>query len=545
MHKTLGAHLVAESFADRPDRVTWVWCRLLYTPLSDEHRRFIDEISSSLPEDIVRQAPWLRNPLSDNTPSWEVWPSVDPHGVNESGQQLLDADPAAVVRELLRVHRTDTPNRWHYQAAAAALRREDVAVTPEARNALAEALRAECCRLRLPEAGGLGELNALATEAIERVLGERLADRPTVNARSLFWWAETATAWVKGAPGYELRFTRALAQALHRRAILADAERIERRARNPSAGIAMPYVTQLVRAGRFGRSSSQMQRQIDGEWAVLDDRGRRVARFVPPQLADDDTLRIMTAISRLSATRVMRWAVWTAYGQRFHEELENPHVLTLPGGISALARVLGLGPSGSTREELVLALEALASIRIDTPRSDGRVFSWNERKAVGRREAMLDAVVFGPLRPDYIDDQIGRGDERRLVPIPLPQHLPALVGRTNEHPAQAYLQLLVMRHFRQHASQLAERGSVELDRAKLAKLLDESGTPARLLNAVLEAYFTGEGTAPGPKQLVNVGPGVVDLHPGAFGAERESIIAAGRASKRGAANRKKRGLSAE
>ena len=381
-------------------------------------------------------------------------------------------------------------------------------------------------------------MNAKATDAVERVSGktdERL--RADVKAERLFWWADLAPDGYR----HELRFTRSLAQVLHRRTIREARERAERLARNPSAGIAMPYLTQLVSTARFGRSSSKMQRQIDGEWAVLDDRGRRVARFVPPQLVDVDdksTADIMAALSRLSATRVLRWAVWTAYGQRFQLEQENPHVLAMPGGVSGLAKTLGLEPSGSTREELVLALDALASIRIDTPRSEGRVFSWNERRAVGRREAVLDAVVFGPLRPDYIDDATPRAsDERKLVPIPLPQHLPALVGRANEHPAQANLQLLVMRHFRKNARPFAEHGSVELSRDEMRRLLDESGTPTRLLDDVLNAYFTGEGTAPGPPQLVSIGPGVVDLHPGAFGRERASIIAAGQKSKQGKASR--------
>lgn len=520
-------------------RVTWLWCRQVSRePLSEEHRAILAKSLAEMPESIVRQAPWIRHDLAgeSHTP---VWPSAilgaEPLAENEAGRRLLAADPAAVARELLRVHCTDTPNRWHYLAAAAALRREGADVTPEARNALAAALCAECCRLRLNEAAGLDELNTLAIKAIERVSGKpQDADRAKVRERPLFWWAEQSEV------GHELRFTRALAQELHRRAIREAEERAERVAKNPSAGIPMPYVTQLVSASRFGRSSSKMQRQIDGEWAVLDDRGRRVARFVPPQLVDVDdksTADIMAALSRLSATRVLRWAVWTAYGQRFQLEQENPHVLAMLGGVSGLAKTLGLEPSGSTREELVLALDALASIRIDTPRSEGRVFSWNERRAVGRREAVLDAVVFGPLRPDYIDDTTPRGDERKLVPIPLPQHLPALVGRANEHPAQANLQLLVMRHFRKNARHFAEYGSVELSRDELRRLLDESGTPTRLLDDVLNAYFTGEGAAPGPPQLVSIGPGVVDLHPGSFGRERASIIAAGKASKRGKASR--------
>ena len=523
---------------DPEKRVLWAWAEDVIFFLPDPPRTTTAEARASIEREAKRlqlQGEVLRPgevPLLDS----DYEQSHDePEDV--AGKRLLADQPERLVRGFIRVHQTDTPNQWHYQAANAALVCEglDVETNISTRNELAEALRAECCRVRVPDGAGLAELNAMATDVVERVSGEpREHFRKDVQGRPFFWWAESVPE--RGAN--QIRWPRALAQELRRRTIREAGERAERLARNPSAGIAMPYLTQLVSASRFGRSSSKMQRQIDGEWAVLDTRGRKVAWFVPPQLVDDaGTAHIMAALSRLSVTRVMRWAVWTAYWQRFQLERENPHALFMPGGVSGLAQALGLEPSGSTREELVLALEALASIRIDTPRSDGRVFSWNERKAVGRRGAVLDAVVFGPLRPDYIDDTTPRSDERKLVPIPLPEHLPAFVGRSNEHPAQANLQLLVMRHFRKNARHFAEHGSVELSRDELRRLLDESGTSTRLLDDVLNAYFTGEGTAPGPPQLVSIGPGVVDLHPGAFGHERASIIAAGQKSKQGKANR--------
>lgn len=548
-NETLITLIAIPAWAERAVRWTWAY-EQPSPPLTDEQRALLAALDDEYPDfrkalfvPIAARWPDVPRVLLDFRTGVETAVSVVESesrplivDLHASGLALLAADPAAVVRELLRVHRTDEPNRWHYIAAAAALRQEGADVTPEARNTLAEKLRDECCRLRLPEAAGLDELNAIATEAIERVSGEsKPALHADVKAMPLFWWAEPIGV------GHELRFTRALARELRRRDIREAAERDARIARNPSAGVALNHLTELVRTTRFGRSSSRIQGQTDGEWAVLDDRGRRVARFVPPTLADDaGTARVMAALSRLSVNRVMRWAVWTAYLQRFHDSCENPHVIALPGGVSGLAQALGLEPTGSTREELILALEALASIRIDTPQSEGRVFSWNERRAVGRRESVLDAVVFGPLRPDYIDDALPRGDGRKLVPIPLPQHLPAFVGRTNDHPAQANLQLLVMRHFRRNARQLAERGSVELSRDELRRLLDESGTPARLLDDILNAYFSGEGTVSGPPQLVSIGPGVVDLHTGSFAAERASIIAAGQASKRGKANRARR-----
>ena len=86
-------------------------------------------------------------------------------------------------------------------------------------------------------------MNAKATDAVERVSGktdERL--RADVKAERLFWWADLAPDGYR----HELRFTRSLAQVLHRRTIREARERAERLARNPSAGIAMPYLTQLV-----------------------------------------------------------------------------------------------------------------------------------------------------------------------------------------------------------------------------------------------------------------------------------------------------------
>jgi hypothetical protein len=109
-----------------------------------------------------------------------------------------------------------------------------VEVTPKTRNNLAEDLRAECCRLRLPEAAGLDELNTIATEAIEQIDNERLdSERTMVNERPLFWWAEVGPSGV----GRQLRFGRALAQSLHRRNLKLR------------PAIPMPLATMILRSG--------------------------------------------------------------------------------------------------------------------------------------------------------------------------------------------------------------------------------------------------------------------------------------------------------
>ena len=133
----------------------------------------------------------------------------------QAGLRLLDKQPERLVRGLIRVHRTDTLNRWHYAAADAALAREglDVREHLATRNELAEALRAACCRLRAPENATLDELNAEATNAIERVSGVSESDaRAKVRKRPLYWWAEPGPSSL----GHELRFTRALASEIYR-----------------------------------------------------------------------------------------------------------------------------------------------------------------------------------------------------------------------------------------------------------------------------------------------------------------------------------------
>lgn len=455
-----------------------------------------------------------------------------------AGLRLLDEQPERLARGIIRAHQTDTPHAWHYAAAAAALAREGLDVREHigTRNKLAAALLDECMRLRAPENATLDELNEAATAAIEKVTGTPESDaRAKVKANELYWWADSGPSSL----GHELRFTRALARVIYRQSMSQAEERAKRLARNPAAGIASESLTVLVKTARFGASASRMQGQLSGNWSVLDEKGRKVATFTP-RLSTAESMQIMAALSNLQVARVMRWAVWGAYRKRFEDEQPDFNRLTVERGLSGLAEALGLAAHGETRKELRLALDALSDLRIETPKGEGRVLAWFEMKARGQRAAVLDVSLHGPLAADYLDDDIPRCPERRLVPIPLPQHLPALVGRANEHAAQASLQLLIMRHFRTLAEELARDGNVELSERELRRLLDESGTPGRLLDAVLVAYQTGEGAVPGPPMLVQTGPSRFDLHPGAFSRERASIVAAGRASKQGRANRTKK-----
>jgi hypothetical protein len=193
-------------------RAIWTWCRQRIGGLEWGAFARLEPTPQAEPDRL-----WLELQLRNPYPTSPSWPSVSVDGIvyTEAGRRLLADDPAAVVAELLRAHRTDTPHIWHYMAATAALQREGREATPAARNELAEALRAECCRLRIPDPASLDDLNRIATEAIEGFFGDSDAAsiRSKLECSKLYWWAERRD----DAPGYELRFMRSLAVGIMRR----------------------------------------------------------------------------------------------------------------------------------------------------------------------------------------------------------------------------------------------------------------------------------------------------------------------------------------
>ena len=357
MTETRNMALAAFPMPGSHERLLWTWCCSHQdAPLTVEQRAYLDELAARYRE--VREA------MSDWTPRWPDAPLLPldfrtgvetaasivesesgPLIVDQraSGLALLDADPAAVVRELLRVHRTDEPNRWHYLAAAAALRKEGADVKPEARNTLAEALRAECCRLRLPEAAGLDELNAIATEAIERVSGEKLDDtRAKVRERPLYWWAE------HDGLGHELRFTRSLARELHRRN------------RKLRPGMLAPLAAIILRSGVERpelASDGRLQHRAD------DGTTRAAAAAAQMHLAE----KVLGDTAPPGVVPLAAYLATVCFEQhRLGQDEAQAKRVVIPSTNREMLRRFGI----QTRDELRAALEWLNSLSIGDPRFD-------------------------------------------------------------------------------------------------------------------------------------------------------------------------------
>ena len=194
--------------------VLWSWAEgfvfIIPADLPAAMARVLEQRERELQSDVLRPG---EVPLLDEDYE-QAEDCVSPEML--AGLRLLDEHPERLVRGFIRAHQTDKPNEWHYAAVDAALAREglDVRENLNTRNELAAALRAECCRLPVPDGATLVELNEAATDAIERASGK--ADdqlRAHVRSNHRFWWAEDGPSGF----GYELRWPRALASELHRR----------------------------------------------------------------------------------------------------------------------------------------------------------------------------------------------------------------------------------------------------------------------------------------------------------------------------------------
>jgi hypothetical protein len=190
-------------------------------------------------------------------------------------------------------------------------------------------------------AAGLDDFNTIATEAIERVAGERFdADRANVKASPLFWWAGSATV------GYELRFTRALAQVLHRRN------------RKLRPGMMMPLATMILRSG-----VERPELASDGRLQHRADDGTTRAAAAQMHLAE-------RALGETAPPGVVPLAAYLAtvcfeQRRRGQDEAQARRVV-IPSMSRDVLRRFGI----ETPAELRAALEWLRSLSIGDPRFD-------------------------------------------------------------------------------------------------------------------------------------------------------------------------------
>lgn len=193
-------------------------------------------------------------------------------------------------------------------------------------------------------------------------------------------------------------------------------------------------------------------------------------------------------LGSLNAHRLMRWMVPKAHYRMLAKE-QDARVLVVDGGWSALAEEIHAGGSKKAPTELCAITTAFAHLAFPMPDgSVGNFLAYTDRPAIGQRSARLEIVVGTALLPNETY-QFPRGD-RALVPM---IDLPPLVGRPNDHGAQAALQLYILAELRKRATELVETGGVAISDGLWNELSAGAGVPVSIRGKVLEAWTSAEG----------------------------------------------------
>lgn len=324
-----------------------------------------------------------------------------------------------------------------------------------------------------------------------------------------------------------------LAAMLWRIEVRPNLERLGER--RDSAGLIAPVLTTLTavtRAAVSTRNGAQHSLFDPSSAEIRDDAGRVVASLRLP--AVDGKTVDLAALRSLAAHRLLRRALWRGYEKRFIEQQTESSVLYVEGGWSKLPEWIGMSPSKKAVEQAKAAALAMDALTVNTPRGEGRIFAVFAHRAAGRQHARLEIQLMGPLRPGYVAEELGEhriADDKKIVPVPLPQMLPPMVGREREHSAIAHLQWLTLREQRLRAAEFVETGAVAIDERRWHKLADEAMVPRKLLAELLKAWAEGnEGAAAFLTRPETWRFGLAD----AYELERRSIVSAGRREAGGA-----------
>jgi hypothetical protein len=168
--------------------------------------------------------------------------------------------------------------------------------------------------------------------------------------------------------------------------------------------------------------------------------------------------------------------------------------VTVRGGWRGLAKEIGEGGGANAARRAELTARALQAAWVRTPVGEGGLLMvHHEHRGPGHpfEEVTITLNPKGPLAPFFAIREL-HGRSTKIIPIPLPELLPPMVGRYNEHGAIANLQWLVLRELGMKATQLVEYGGVAIPRKRWEELLTESGVPIPLLDELLKAWCDGD-----------------------------------------------------
>lgn len=320
----------------------------------------------------------------------------------------------------------------------------------------------------------------------------RLRAQPAAKSTEDFWgpWLPPAEG---GTPVRHGWLVRVLWQDVVR-------PRLERATRKP------PALARLVHTPVAALLSGAPRRQLGGQTVL--DLGLPQPCIIRAEVAAiPHAARGLDLFRSIHAHKVLLHLAFAAHEKALAGELD-PRVLTYEGGFAALAEASGIeGRHGAVKARELL--EAFSALDLSLPGGDHArgLLSFIYGEARRNRKAYLKIVAGLPLLPDYVHElrrvagntSIAARREQDLIPL-LP--VPPTIGRANDAGPQATLQLRVVAHLRDHASDLAEGRGAPLPADTWTQLAAESHVPRSLAPKLLPHWL--EDHQDGPAVLKRV-----------------------------------------
>lgn len=227
-------------------------------------------------------------------------------------------------------------------------------------------------------------------------------------------------------------------------------------------------------------------------------------RAIPEDVAQklvDQGIRLFASVP---AQKLFRWEVFAGHSQAFALKGEAAATLHIDGGFQALTYdVLRL--SASADERTVRAVvEAQHVIEVRAP--DGTYGPIATRylrpPAPGGRRSRL-TIVLGPALVPFDAGTLSLEARSLARLVPMLPDMPPFASDRSTWAAQGVLQIRVLLHFREHATELSRSGSVPLSARQRDWLAEKSGLAPHARAAVWERWQR-DGTGqrdPGPAFL--------------------------------------------
>ena len=232
--------------------------------------------------------------------------------------------------------------------------------------------------------------------------------------------------------------------------------------------------------GRRVRKTNEVEHAAE----LVNEYGEHLAK-IPTLPAELDVIhKNIQQLASLTGHRAIRWLVTQGHRQELLGT-PKPHIIEVKGGLSGFAEKIGA--TTKTAQPLVEAV--LDAGQCFKYRWEGGIigglwgYGLNDRTGPGK-PSMLRFELMSVLMPHYAKSHLEK-EEQHLVPI-VP--FPPMVGRFNDHGAQAAFQFKLMSAFVDHRKELLPDGGAMLLEEELLRLAGSAGLPLELLEKVLDRW---------------------------------------------------------